>query len=179
MISGSLARRYARALLDIGVDDGNYERIGREVSSLAEAIRMSRELNEVLTSPAIARSDRERVLLAILSRLGASATVTNFARLLLARERIVALRDVARELEAMIDEKVGRVKATLTSAAPLSAEQAERLVSILERLSGKRVEVETREDQTLLGGSIARVGDVIYDGSLRTQLQRLRQSLTK
>jgi len=177
MVSGSIARRYAKALLSIGIDDGNFERMGREVRALAGAIKRSAELAHTLSNPLFARSDREKVLRALLDRIGATQSVLNFTRLLLDRERLNVLPDISRELDAMIDARAGRVAAQVTSAAPLDDQQKSRLVKTLESLSGKKVDMTVREDPALLGGVVAKVGDLVYDGSLRTQLERLRQDL--
>lgn len=179
MASGSLARRYARALLEIGVEQGSYERLGREVAQLADAIKSSSELEAALSNPAFPRSEREKILRAVLQRLGASQPVVNFTRLLLDRERVFALPDISRELMAMIDEKAGRVKAKITSAAPLSPSQEQQILRTLEGLSGKKIEVEKDQDPALLGGVVAQVGDLVYDGSLRTQLEKIRRGLAQ
>lgn len=177
MSSGSLARRYARALLGLGLEEKNLEQLGKEVGSLAAAVTESAELAETLSNPAFPRSDREKILLAVLDKLKARKTTINFTRLLLDRERVGALPDISRELDAMIDEHAGRVRAVVTSAKPLTSAQLSRLVKALEQLSGKKILVETREDSALLGGVIAQVGDQVYDGSLRTQLRQMRSAL--
>lgn len=177
MISGSVARRYAKALLQIGLDEKNLERIGREVRALADAIKRSQELAQTLSNPVFPRSDREKVLRALLERIGATRAVVNFTRLLLDRQRMASLPDIARSLDAMIDERAGRVAARVTSATPLDEQQQKRLVKTLESLSGKKVDMAVEHDPSLLGGVVAKVGDVVYDGSLRTQLERIRQDL--
>jgi F-type H+-transporting ATPase subunit delta len=103
--------------------------------------------------------------------------VRNFTLLLLERERLAALPDIARELSAMIDEKTGRVTALVTSATPLTQVQITKIKSTLESISGKQVQVEQKEDPALLGGVVAKIGDLVYDGSLRTQLAQMRHSL--
>src|ERR687888_495847 len=105
MIAGSVARRYARALLQLGVDDGNLERVGREVRVLATSIKRSEDLARTLSSPVFPRADREKVLRALLDRIGASQVVVNFTRLLLDRERVLILPDISRELDVMIDAR--------------------------------------------------------------------------
>ena len=111
---------------------------------------------------------------AILDRLQMSKTINNFTALLLDRDRLQLVPHIARELSAMINQTMGRVSATVTTAQPLSEDQLARLTSSLTQLSGKQVSVETHQDPTLLGGVIAQVGDVVYDRSLRMQLQSLR-----
>jgi F-type H+-transporting ATPase subunit delta len=177
MITGSVARRYAKALLLIGIDDGNLERMGREVRTLAGTMKTSQELAQTLANPVFPRSEREKVLRALLDRIGATPAVINFTRLLLDRERVNILPDIARSLDSMIDERAGRVAARVTSATPLDEQQQKRLMKTLESLSGKKVDMAVEHDPSLLGGVVAKVGDVVYDGSLRTQLERIRQDL--
>jgi F-type H+-transporting ATPase subunit delta len=133
----------------------------------------------VLTNPALRRADRKKVLEGIMMRLGVNPTTRNVVFLLLDRERVGALPDIAREVDAMIEAKGGRVTAEVVSAKPLDAGQLTQITLALEKLSGKKVDVTKREDASLLGGVIAKVGDVVYDGSLRTQLRNLRDELTK
>lgn len=177
MSAGSLARRYAKALMGIGNEDGSYQRIGQDVASLAKAIQASTELSGLLTNPSFPREDREKIVLSILQRIGASKTVINFSRLLLDRERLNIVPDISRELSAMIDAKSGQITAEVTSAVPLNAMQQGELKATLESLSGKKVLLKTKEDPSLLGGLVAKVGDLVYDGSIRTQLQELGRGL--
>lgn len=177
MSAGSLARRYAKALLQLGEEDKSVERIGTETADLAAAMESSQELSDTLTNPLFPRSDRQRVLEAILQKIGAGKNVVNFALLLLDRERLGEVVAISRELSAMIDEALGRVAAEVVSATPLSAVQEAEIKSKLETLSGKKVDMQTRQDAELLGGVVAMVGDVVYDGSLRTQLMQLRNRM--
>jgi len=179
MIAGSLARRYARAVMAIGIDSGKYEPLGNEINDLVKAMQSSAELADLLVNPLFKRSQRRAVLDKIMVRLGASTTTKNFCYLLLDKERIGGLPDIARALSTMIDDKIGRVKATVTSAQPLSALQLQQLKQALEKSSGKTVEMDKRENPDLLGGVIAQLGDTRYDGSLRTQLDRMRDDLVK
>lgn len=178
MIAGSLARRYARAVLEIGVEQGNLEKLGTEVGVLAEAMRTVPELSETLSNPAFPRADRKKVLEAVLKRVMAGKVTTNFTYLLLDRDRLSSLPDISRELSRMIDDRAGRVNASVTSATALSPMQVRQLQSALEKLSGKQVKLETNEDPALLGGLVARVGDLEYDGSLKSQIERLRAGLS-
>ncbi|RMH41297.1 MAG: F0F1 ATP synthase subunit delta [Deltaproteobacteria bacterium] len=179
MIAGSLARRYARAVFAIGVEDGSYERLGREIAAVADAMRASDTLRDALTAPVFSRAQRRAVLEKVLERLGASRTTRNFCLLLIDRERIAALPDIARELAAMIDDKAGRVRAVVATAVPLPADVEQRLRAALEKASGKTVHMTKQVDPSLLGGVVAQLGDTRYDGSLRTQLDRMRQALVK
>ncbi len=179
MVTGSLARRYARAVLEIGVANGNLDQLGSDLRSLAKAMHESQELVTVLTNPAIRRADRRRVIDALLQRIGAVPHSKNLVYLLLDGERLSSLEAISREVDAMIEARSGRVSAEVTSAKPLSPDQLSQITVALEKLSGKKVAVTQREDASLLGGVVAKVGDRVYDGSLRTQLRTLRDELTK
>jgi F-type H+-transporting ATPase subunit delta len=175
MIAGSLARRYARALLDIGVAKGSFEQLGKDMDDLAGAYSSSRDLGEALTNPVFPMARRRAVLESILTEMSVTPITKNFLLLLLDRERIPYLPAIARELRVMVDERAGRVRATLTSARPLPAEHVASVQAALEKASGRKVVLEKKEDPSLLGGVVAKVGDVVYDGSVRTQLELMRE----
>jgi F-type H+-transporting ATPase subunit delta len=177
MVTGSLARRYARAVLEIGTANGNLDKIGADLRSLAKAMRESAELVTALTNPAIRRADRRRVIDGLLQRIGAEPSSKNLVYLLLDGERLSSVEAISREVDAMIEAKAGRMSAEVTSARPLDADQLSQIVIALEKLSGKKVAVTRREDPDLLGGVVAKLGDTVYDGSLRTQLRTLRDDL--
>ncbi len=175
MASGSLARRYAKAIMALP----NGQAVAGELRTLAKALTESAELVTVLTNPAIRRADRRRVIDGLLQRINAQPNTRNLVYLLLDGERMGSLAAISRELDAMIEAKGGRVSATITSAKPLDPSQISQITAALETLSGKKVDVTRKEDPNLLGGVVAKVGDVVYDGSLRTQLRTLREELTK
>ena len=179
MVTGSLARRYARAVVEIGTAHGNLDKLGSDLRTLAAAIHTSAELITALTNPAIRRADRRRVLDGLLQRISAAPQTQNLVYLLLDGERLSSVEAISREVDAMIEAKAGRMSAEVTSARPLDASQLSQIINALEKLSGKKVAVTRREDPELLGGVVAKVGDTVYDGSLRTQLRTLRDELTK
>lgn len=174
MIAGSLARRYARALMQLGTEAGNLDKLGAEIATLAQAMVEVPELSEALSNPAFPRAERRLIMKALLDRIVASKITQSFTFLLLDRDRVRSLPAISSALARMIDEKAGRVNATVTSATKLSPMQVRQLQAALEKLSGKQVVLEAHEDPELLGGLVARVGDLEYDGSLRSQLNRLR-----
>jgi F-type H+-transporting ATPase subunit delta len=179
MVSGSLARRYARAAIEIGTTHGNLDAIGADLRSLAHAMHTSAELVTVLTNPAIRRADRRKVIDGLLQRIEAAQHTRNLVYLLLDGERLGSLEAISREVDAMIEARAGRLSAEVTSARPLDATQLSQITAALEQLSGKKLAVTRREDPDLLGGVVAKLGDTVYDGSLRTQLRTLRDELTK
>jgi F-type H+-transporting ATPase subunit delta len=176
MASGSLARRYAKATLSL---QGDPTKIATELRTLAKAMADSAELVTVLTNPAIRRGDRRKVIDALLKLISAQPNTKNLVYLLLDGERLSSLPAISRELDAMLEARAGRISALITSATPLDAAQLSQITVALEKLSGKKIEVTRREDPALLGGVVAKLGDTVYDGSLRTQLRTLRDELTK
>ncbi len=179
MNHGSLARRYAKAVVSLGTDEKNLDKVADDLRTMAAAMKGSAELVTVLTNPAIRRGDRKKVLDALLQRIGAQLSSKNLIYLMLDGERMNVLVEVAREVDAMIAARSGRVAAEITSAKPLDPSQLSQITAALEKLSGKKVDVTKKQDPELLGGVVAKVGDVVYDGSLRTQLRNLRDELSK
>jgi F-type H+-transporting ATPase subunit delta len=102
-----------------------------------------------------------------------------FLRVLLEAGRLGELENVLRAYEGLVDERLGRVKAVITSAVPMEAETQERLRQRLQAQLGKQVYLEARQDPGLLGGVVTRIGSVVYDGSLKAQLLRLREELVR
>lgn len=177
MITGSLARRYAKALLEIGVAQQTYDALGKELDRAADMFRASPELRNALENPVFPLSKRKLVLDDVARRLALSKTVRNFLQLLLDKGRIAALPDIARAHRALVDEHAGRVRATVTSARPLDPMLETRLKAALEKQSGKTVILEKKEDPSIVGGLVTQLGDMVYDGSVRTQLQQMREQL--
>jgi len=179
MQSGSLARRYAKAIFAIGSERGILDKLGETLRSLAQAMKISTELDALLSNPAIQRADRRKVIDALLARVGAESVARDFVHLLLERERLAALPMISLELDQMIEAKAGRVHAEVTSARPLDTAQLQQITAALEKLSGKKVTIAKHEDPELLGGVVAKIGDVVYDGSLRARLDALRDELAR
>lgn len=175
MIGGSAARRYAKALLLIAQQHGNQDALTAETERLAQAYEKNNELQRVLMNPAFSLTQRQAVLDEVSRKLVLSKPIQDFARLLLARGRMPQLPLIARHLRTMVDEMLGRVRAQVTSAKPLDFTAETRIRSALTKATGKNVVLEKREDPSLLGGVVTQVGDMLYDGSLRTQLELLRQ----
>jgi F-type H+-transporting ATPase subunit delta len=176
-LEGSIARRYARALLEIGVAGGNYEQLGAELASIAAVFGGSHDLRHALENPVFKLSQRKAVMAQLGERLGLSKTLRSFLALLADRRRIARLPDIARELSVLVDRQAGRVRARVTSARPVPDELALRLRGAIEKRLGKQVILEKREDPALLGGLVAQVGDLVYDGSVRTGLAEAHKQL--
>jgi F-type H+-transporting ATPase subunit delta len=174
---GSVGRRYARALFQIGVDRGNFEQLGEELAALAELFATSTELRQTMENPVFRPSDKRSILEKILPRVTPTAEVQRFVLLLLDRRRIISLPAIARAYRELVDQHTGRVRAKVVSAQPLPAAELDRVQRALEKRTGKKVLIETSVDPGLIGGVVAQVGDLVLDGSVRTQLATLRDKL--
>ena len=177
MIAGSIGRRYAKALLQIGVETRSFDALGRELDRAAETIGKSPELKNAVENPVFPLSQRHRVLEDVATRLGLSTTIKNLLLLLLDKGRIAALPDIARAHRELVDEQAGRARATITSAAPLDPQVEQRLKSALEKQTGKTVLLDKKVDPSLIGGVVTQVGDLVFDGSVKSQLESLRNDL--
>jgi F-type H+-transporting ATPase subunit delta len=176
-MAGSIARRYARALFGISLDANKLEAFGQEIADFATLLDESTELRQTLENPVFAGSEKRKVLESLLPRVTPTSEVQRFLLLLLERRRIVLLPAIARAYRDMTDAHLGRVRAKVTSAEPLTGPALDRVRRSLEQRTGKQVIVETAVDADLIGGVVARVGDLVLDGSVRTQLEDLRQKL--
>lgn len=179
MIAGSLAKRYAKALVDVAAASDDLEAIRQELAEFAGLLRVHRELRLFLANPSVLRRDKTRALDEVLASLRLRPLTTSFLRILLEAGRLPVLDNVLRAYQALVDERLGRVKAVVTAAVPLEADAQERLRQRLEQVVGKRVYLEVQQDPGILGGLIAQIGSLVYDGSLRTQLVRLREQLVR
>lgn len=175
-MSTPTARRYARALFMLGSEQGNVEQLSRELESVAATVRGSDELARLLSDPVVSPVDRKAVMTEVLSRLGVSPTARNAALLLTDRRKGALIPDVSDALRALGDEKAGKVQAEVTSAVPLGEGQYQRLTSVLEKLTGRKITLQRKVDPALIGGVVTRIGDKVYDGSVRTRLEELRQA---
>jgi len=178
-MKGIIARRYARALIRIGQEDGQYERYGQELLSFEEALGLSAELREVMENPIYGKDQKKALFHALNSTLRLSPTVTNFILLLIDKRRLGYFAEIVSSYREMADEVAGRTRAKVTSAVPLSAESVEAIKKRLASMTGKEVLLTLEVDPGLIGGVVTQIGGVIYDGSIRTQLENLKESLMK
>jgi len=175
-VSHPVARRYARALYMIGVEESRLDALVREVKSLGDTVRGSPELATFLSNPVVSQVTRRAVISEIIARLSLTPMAKNFALMLTDRRRGQLFPDVADALAALSDERAGKVQAQVASATALTDTQIQKVRAALERLTGKSVTVSHKVDPSLIGGMVTRIGDKVYDGSLRTRLEEIRQA---
>jgi F-type H+-transporting ATPase subunit delta len=179
VIDASVARRYARALLSLGLEEGRHEQLGEELQSVLRLLAQNKEAGWILQNPGYSHEQRHDALNAVTSALKASPTLSSFLKLLVDRQRMADLPSIVRAYSALLDEKVGRVRASVTSAQPLSPEEVNHLRDALAKMTGRTIVLEAKTDPQLVGGLVTQVGATQYDGSLRTQLERLRDDLKR
>jgi F-type H+-transporting ATPase subunit delta len=180
MANVSIARRYARALIDVAAESNKLDQVGEQLRSFVEALSSSTELNDLLVNPAYSRAQRVAVVEAItMAQGGVEPEVSNFLKLAVDRNRMLYLPDIARLYRDLADQRANRVRGKVTTAVPMSAAGLEKLAHVLAGVTERNVVLETKVDPELLGGVSAQVGSVMYDGSLRTQLEGLRRELTR
>jgi F-type H+-transporting ATPase subunit delta len=176
-MGGSVARRYARAIFALGVEQGTFEILGRQLNELAALWKDAPELRQTLENPVFKLSQKRAVLQGLMPRLAPARQVQSLALLLLERGRIAALPAVARAYEEMCDEKLGRVRAVIKSARPLDIASETEVRKALERRTGKKVLITTVVDPALIGGIVAQVAGLELDGSVSSRLHAIRQRL--
>lgn len=179
MISGSIARRYARALFSLAVEQDRIEPWSQALSAVRDAVRSSSELDDALTNPVYTRDQRRAVVGKLAQALGLDDEPRNLLNLLADRNRLPLLESVCETFGELADQKLGRVRARVISAVPLEPTEASRLAQKLAGTTQAEVIVDREVDPTILGGVVAQVGSMVYDGSLRTQLEQLRRALKR
>jgi F-type H+-transporting ATPase subunit delta len=177
MIVGSIARRYARALFDLAQEQGQVEAWAESLSTLRDVVESSEELKDVLVNPIYAKEQRRAIAGKLAAALRLAEAPANLLSLLADRNRLAELGAIVDTFGRMADEKLGRVRALVTSAVPLDAATAERLSARLAQAAKGEVILQHAVDPSLIGGVVAQVGDLVYDGSIRTQLEDLRRTL--
>jgi F-type H+-transporting ATPase subunit delta len=171
------AARYARALFDVALAEGDPERVDRELSALSDLVARTPDLQRVFESPAVPAAAKQRVLEQLLPRFELSPPLAKLLLRLAGRDRLSLVRDLADLYRVRLMEHQRVVRAEVTTAAPRSADEAARVEKRLAEATGGRVLMTTRVDPSIVGGTIARVGGVVYDGSIASQLQRIRERL--
>jgi F-type H+-transporting ATPase subunit delta len=177
MTVGAVAQRYARALLSSAADDNIIDLVGKDLEVMAQLIDHSTELKNLIQNPMFLSQERGAVVLDLATKLGAQALTLTFIKLLTQKGRLAVLAHIAGAYLRLADEHSGRVRANVRSTAPLLPDQLKRLSDALKKRTGKDIVLENQVDPDLLGGVVARVGDTVFDSSVRSHLTRIRNSI--
>jgi len=178
-VSGSLGRRYARALLDLARAEDALAAYGDELGRTLAAFEDPR-LRMLCLSPALPRDVRTLNTKEVVAALGLSRMVGNLIGLLGERDQLALLPEVVRCYETLLDDALGRARVTIRTATPLRGEEQEQLMELARKLTGRGEVLPTAEvDPELLGGLVLAVGGTVYDGSLRAQIARLGKEMAE
>ncbi len=174
----AVARRYARGILEFAKESGLGSSLATELTEFAALLEGSEDLKHALTSPMVGESQRDAILQDVCASASLSAGARNVLRVVLSNGRLSVLRQITSEFARMVDEHGGIVRATVTSAAPLSDGYVARLKAELERATGKKILLTLKQDASLLAGVVTQVGDTVVDGSLRSKLSSFKESIS-
>ncbi len=172
-----LAKRYAKAIFTIGQDQDKYEEYNEVLQGVAALYNETPEVSDALTNPLYPMDVKEKVMTDVVASMGVDAVMGNFLNLLVQKKRAEILPEIADAYKTMVDEAKNISHGNVISAVELSDELKENVQKILEKLTGKKVELTTSVDQSIIGGIIAQVGDLVLDGSIKTQLAGLKDSI--
>jgi F-type H+-transporting ATPase subunit delta len=171
------ARRYAKALLQIGDKQGNVPQLKQELETVAAAVAANADLTRLVASPLVMPTKKAEVFEAILSTANVSTTLRRFFKVVAEAGRLNLLADLHRSFSELVDERAGIVEAKVQSAQPLSEAQSQALVASLAARTGKTIRLSWSQDASLLGGLKVQVGSTVLDASLQGQLRQLRSQL--
>ena len=173
----SASLQYANAMADIALAQGAAEPAAKQLHDFGTAYAQSAELRTFLASPAVSIKAKHAVLEKIVARLGASKIIRNFLFVLTDHRRTQLIPEVIAAFHEVIRQRQGIAEAIVSSPIELSAAQKKEIAATLARLTGKKIEAKYTLDPALLGGAVVRIGDTIYDGSLRSRLNEMRARL--
>ena len=175
----AVSRRYAKALILIGQEDGQAEQYNAELESVVGLFDTQVDFETALINPLFNKNDRKKVLEAVLAATDLSAIMKSFLILLFDKGRIGFLREIASYYKDLADELKGVVKASIVSATELSSEAVEKIKESLSKKTGKTIVLNVQQDPGLIGGVVTKIGDLVMDGSVKTQLMNMRETLKK
>ena len=176
MIS-NISKRYARAFFDIAGEEKKLEQYYDELHQFSSVIAQNKDLGGFLANPIFEQEIKKKVLEKIIGKLSLSPMTINFLKLLIDKKRIDILPDIETCYRQLMDETLQKVRVTVKTAFPLSGEMQSYITSSLKKMTGRTVDVTVENDKNLLGGIVIGVGDTLYDGSIKNQLNNMRNLL--
>jgi F-type H+-transporting ATPase subunit delta len=179
MMASGAAQRYAKALFGLAQDDRRHREVRSELERLSSLFAASREVSTALLTPMHPAAERKAALRALATRENVSPLVQNFLGFLVDQRRLIQFDAIVDAYNALADQAEGLLTAEVTVASALDERRKDRLRRALSDRTGREVKLQIEVDPNLIGGAIAKIGDLVFDGSLRTQLNQLRTNLTK
>ncbi|MDQ3031493.1 MAG: ATP synthase F1 subunit delta [Myxococcota bacterium] len=177
MIASGVAKRYAKALFELASEQGQIDQVGRALDGVANALAQSDELWAVVENPKYLPDVKRKVIRAVAERVSAPPMVANVLMMLTDRRRLRHLRAIADVYQTMAEDAAGRLRAEVVSASVLPEAYYRELEAALSEVTGRKVTLVRRTDPSLIGGVVAKVGDTVFDGSIRNRLRDIRHQL--
>jgi len=179
LIGSRISKRYAKALLSLGQEDGNYIGYGKDLQEFGRFCSANEEFIKVVANQIFSVEERKKVLDTVLDKSSFADLVNNFLRLLLDKNRIGGIQEISDYYSKLTDEISNITRADIVTAKPLKEEARDKLAVALARLTAKEVKIEVKEDESLIGGLVVRIGDLVLDGSVKAQIEGLKESLKR
>jgi F-type H+-transporting ATPase subunit delta len=173
----TIARRYSTALADVSLSHGDSGTIKNELEMVSKLFQENAELRTVFGNPAITHENKEKVLNALIVKIKPSGVTSNFLKVLLQNGRLNDITEINNRFGSVLEERSGSVSAEIISARELPAREQAEFESHLQKITGKKVIVNYRIDSDIIGGVVTRIGSTVYDGSVRTKLENLKEQL--
>ncbi len=172
-----IAQRYAAALVDVSLEGKNGEKTGKDLGDFTQLFRDSADLRNFLSSPSIPRASKHDLIEKLVARLGGSEPLRNLLFVVADNQRMQLLPEIHQEFVRQLHDRLGIAQASVSSAQELTAQQEAHLRRALEHLTGKKIEARYHLDPGLIAGAVVRIGSTVYDGSVRGQLEQMRQRM--
>jgi F-type H+-transporting ATPase subunit delta len=177
--NGAAFVRYARALLVVAERESDPDRVGDELDTYVQLLADHPELARVLQTPMVPPARKADAVRALAEHAGFIPLVARLLAALAERDRLATVPHLAKAFRARLLERRNIVAAEVTSAVPLPSDKTAAIAERLGEVTGKRVQVSASVDPSIIGGVVARVGSLVYDGSVANQLARMRQKLVE
>jgi F-type H+-transporting ATPase subunit delta len=176
-LNGAVSSRYAAALVDVALEQKNADGVKSDLAAFSEAFAHSSDLRTTLESPAVSREDKLQVIQKLGALMNLAPAVRNFLCVLVDHRRTELLFEIQQLFRVELNARQNIAEAVVTTARALSADERKKLVETLEAQTKKKIEAQFHEDESLVGGTVVRVGSTVYDNSVRAQLDRMRDQL--
>jgi F-type H+-transporting ATPase subunit delta len=173
----AIAERYAAALADVAIAHNSGETVCKDLASFIAAYSDSTDLRNALETPSLDQVLKTKIVESVAGKMGLNGAVRNFVSLIVNHQRTHMLHEIDRAFVTELNRRLGIEEAEVTTARQLNDAEKKGLVGVLEQRTGKKIEARFAEDKSLLGGAVVRVGSTVYDGSVREQLNRMRERL--
>ena len=175
----SVARRYARALLMIGKENGEAETYRAELEGISALMDEVKEFDQIISNPLYETAARKKILKSVIEKMAPSDVMKSFLLLLFDKGRFGSIKDINEFYQKEADELKGVAQASLVSAVELPAETVDKIRNSLSEMTKKEIKLDVEQDPSLIGGIVTKIGDLVLDGSIKTQLLNMRESLKR